>query len=179
MPTVPLHPPTHPTTTLPDNPLPPFLHTPHGIFLLELQGTLQIEQLSSTSQPDPSSIPEGYHTQRLPIGLLAFPPDAFKMMPKTAAQGGKRGKNGAVKEVGGVLLFVGRWQKMRGEVRELGRPLGVLRRREVEGDRMVGGGEGDGGNGGVQAEGVQGEEVEIVDVVRWKVVFSTRPEPVG
>lgn len=102
-------------------------------------------------------------------------------MPKTAAEGGKRGKNGVVKEVGGVLLFVGRWQKMRGEVRELGRPLGVLRSMEVGREGKAGGGDGDGGNEGVgvQGEGVQGEGVEIVDVIRWKVVFSTRPEPVG
>ena len=99
-------------------------------------------------------------------------------MPKTAAEGGKRGKNGVVKEVGGVLLFVGRWQKMRGEVRELGRPLGVLRRREVGREGKVGGGDGNEGER-VQGEGVQAEEVEIVEVVRWKVVFSMRPEPVG
>lgn len=70
---------------------------------------------------------------------------------------------------------------MKGEVKELGKPLGVLRKRDVGGDGRVGGGDADGSNEGgrVLGEGVQGEEVEIVDVIRWKVVFSTRPEPVG
>lgn len=78
-----------------------------------------------------------------------------------------------VKEVGGVLLFVGKWQKMRGEVRELAKPLGVVVRR----GGWRGSNSGGAGNEGGGREGE--EEVEIVDVVRWKVVFSTRPEPVG
>ena len=65
-----------------------------------------------------------------------------------------------------MLLFVGKWQKMRGEVRELVKPYAVLRRR--------GGGMKEGGSGGNDGE----EVVEIVGIVKWKVVFNSRPEPV-
>lgn len=56
-----------------------------------------------------------------------------------------------------VYMYVGQHQRLTGEVKRLPRALGVVRRR--------GGGEGD--------------ELEIVEVVRHKIVFSSRPEPVG
>lgn len=46
------------------------------------------------------------------------------------------------------------------------RAVAVVRRR---------GGDGDG-------EGVEGEDgvdLEVVEIVKWKIVFSSRPEPVG
>ena len=69
-------------------------------------------------------------------------------------------------------LFVGENQRLQGEVKRLPRAVAVLRRRRkglVEG--AVGGDDGDGD------EGV--EELEVVEVVKYKVVFSSRPEPVG
>lgn len=98
--------------------------------------------------------------------MIAFPPNAFAAIKSTEG-GGKRGKNGVVKEVGPVLLFIGKWQKMRGEVRELVKPYAVLRRG---GSMREGGSVVDGGS--------DGEEVEVVGIVKWKVVFSSRPEPV-
>lgn len=55
-------------------------------------------------------------------------------------------------------MYVGQHQRLTGEVKKLPRALGVVRRRE--------------GAGGE-------DELEIVEVVRYKIVFSSRPEPVG
>lgn len=78
-----------------------------------------------------------------------------------------------------VYLYVGKGQRMTGECKKLGRPLGVVRRREVGGgdgggntDVRMGDGEEEDGRG-------QEEELEIVEVVRYKIVFSSRPEPVS
>jgi chromosome transmission fidelity protein 8 len=60
-----------------------------------------------------------------------------------------------------VYMYVGQHQRLTGEVKKLPRALGVVRRREAAGE------EGD------------GDELEIVEIVRHKIVFSSRPEPVG
>ena len=56
-------------------------------------------------------------------------------------------------------LYVGKHQRLTGEVKKLAKPLAVVGKRE----------------GLVEVV----EELEIREVVRWKVLFSTRPEPVG
>ncbi|KAI5794581.1 putative sister chromatid cohesion protein Ctf8 [Pyronema domesticum] len=66
-----------------------------------------------------------------------------------------------------VWLYIGAHQRMLGEIKKLSTPMGVLRRR------TPGGGEEDNG-----AEKWKGEELEITEVVYWKVIFSGRPEPV-
>lgn len=67
-----------------------------------------------------------------------------------------------------VYLYVGKHQRLTGEVKKLATPLGVIRRRDPtvrEKDAI---------------DGVwDGEELEIVDIVRWKILFSKRPEPVS
>lgn len=63
-----------------------------------------------------------------------------------------------------VWLFVGRNQRLTGEVRKLGKPVGVVRRR-VGGENEKEG-RGEGGE----------EELEIVEIVRWKLFFGARPE---
>jgi chromosome transmission fidelity protein 8 len=67
-----------------------------------------------------------------------------------------------------VWMYVGEHQRLAGEVKRLPRAVAVLRRRGAGGG---GGGEGDGEE--------EAEELEVVEVVKWKVVFSSRPEPVG
>lgn len=67
-------------------------------------------------------------------------------------------------------LYVGRYQRLTGEVKKLVNPLAVIRRRgrdvnkTEEGEEEVG-------------DGV--EELEIVELIYHKIVFSSRPEPVG
>lgn len=56
-----------------------------------------------------------------------------------------------------VYLFVGKNQRLTGEAKKLTKPIAVLRKRE----------------------GTQAEEMEVADIVYWKVLFASRPEPVG
>lgn len=154
MPSIPLHTtalsPPSPTT----NPLPPLLHTPTGLALLELQGTLRFPPRPAS----PSTL----------VGRLVFP----LYNPELNGDKDERWMKK-------VWFYVGEGQRMGGEVKRLARPFAVVRRRGGEG----GGGEGEDGDvrmGGVE-EGRQvgAEELEIVEVVKYKIVFSSRPEPVG
>ena len=62
---------------------------------------------------------------------------------------------------------------MTGECKKLGKPIGVMCKREradVEDVEM----------GGLEEDtGAKEEELEIVEVVRYKIVFSARPEPIS
>ena len=57
-----------------------------------------------------------------------------------------------------VFLYIGKHQRMTGEVKKLSRPLAAIRRREGA---------------------ATGDHVEIVDIIRYKMLFAHRPEPVG
>lgn len=60
-----------------------------------------------------------------------------------------------------VHLYVGQHQRLTGEVKKLPNPIAVIRKRD---------------GGEATAEG---DELEIAEVVYFKVIFSSRPEPVG
>ena len=153
MPAVPLHlsPHLHPgassttiTATSPNpasNPLPTLLQTPTGLAILEIQGTLNLPHSSSDDTA-------------LPVGKLVFP----HYEPNDAA-----GSKAWMKT---VYLYVGKHQRLTGEVKKLPNAVAVVRKREIEEEEI-----------GVGRSGK--EELEIVDIVEWKVVFSSRPEPVG
>ena len=153
MPAVPLHvsPHLHPgasSTTLKSpfsspitNPLPALLQTPSGLAILEIQGTLNLPSSSS----DESA---------LPVGKLVFP--YYDPNDVTGSKAWMKT----------VYLYVGKHQRLTGEVKELPKALGVVRRREAEGKEI---------DRGISGE----EELEIMEIVEWKVVFSSRPEPVG
>lgn len=64
-------------------------------------------------------------------------------------------------------LYVGKYQRLTGEVKKLSNPVAVLRKRETAGEEEMSDGDG------------PREELEIVEIVHWKVLFSSRPEPVG
>jgi chromosome transmission fidelity protein 8 len=81
-----------------------------------------------------------------------------------------------------VYFHVGENQRLAGEVRKLGRPVAVVRRRgagadaDANTDAVMGGmGEGE----GLDGKDEEKEELEVVEIVKYKVVFSTRPEPVS
>ncbi|KAJ5779303.1 hypothetical protein N7457_007023 [Penicillium paradoxum] len=134
------------TASGPNNPLPALLQTPSGLALLELQGTINIpsgneeddHMIDSSKDIDPASIFE------TPIGKLMFPdysvhnPDDTKWMKR-------------------AYLYVGRYQRMTGEVKKLPRPIAVLQKRRASED----------------------EELEVVEIVRYKIFFKSRPEPVN
>ncbi|KAK5112020.1 hypothetical protein LTR62_004554 [Meristemomyces frigidus] len=114
------------------------LKTPSGLAILEIQGTVNSELAASQHSTDNS----------LPLGKLEFPlyDPASTALEDTAWQ--KR-----------VYLYVGKHQRMTGEVKKLGRPIAVVRKRET----------------GLEGE----EELEVAEIVYWKVLFASRPEPVG
>lgn len=60
-----------------------------------------------------------------------------------------------------VHLYVGQHQRLTGEVKKLPNPVAVIRKRD---------------SGDATAEG---DELEIAEIVYHKIIFSTRPEPVG
>ncbi|ATY58684.1 sister chromatid cohesion protein Ctf8, putative [Cordyceps militaris CM01] len=67
-----------------------------------------------------------------------------------------------------VYMFVGQHQRLTGEVRKLPRAVAVVRRRE---NRL------EYGSGGAHME--EGENLEVVEIIKYKLIFSNRPEPVG
>ncbi|KAF2130999.1 hypothetical protein P153DRAFT_208637 [Dothidotthia symphoricarpi CBS 119687] len=142
MPTIPLHLPSC-TSTAVENPLPPLLHTPSGLALLELQGTIHFP-------PPPASSSD----QSTLVGKLVFPLYNPLLNDPSDTKWMKR-----------VYFYVGENQRMAGECKKLGRPFAVVRKKERAGDR------------GVDVD--MNEELEIVEVVKYKIVFSARPEPVG
>jgi chromosome transmission fidelity protein 8 len=148
MPSTLLYPSATQETINPTSPLPQLLQTPLGLAILEIQGSLNFSQ--QASGPDTVQ----------PIGRIVFPlipagttpaPDNTKWMKK-------------------VQLFIGKNQKLTGEVRKLAKPLGVVRRRENDGEN--GGENVNGGNVGQS----QGDELEIMEVVKYKLYFGSRPE---
>jgi len=148
MPTTPLYPQVTQETTNPTSPLPQLLQTPLGLAILEIQGNLNFSQ--TATGPDTVQ----------PIGRIMFPlipagttpaPDDTKWMKK-------------------VQLFIGKNQKLTGEVRKLAKPLGVVRRRERPED------DGENDVNGVNGGQSQGDELEIMDLVKYKLYFSSRPE---
>ncbi|CAI7604810.1 unnamed protein product [Penicillium bialowiezense] len=124
------------------NPLPTLLQTPSGLALLELQGTINVP---GDGYEDTEGAPTNIDTSsafETPIGKLMFPdysalnPDDTKWMKR-------------------AYLYVGRYQRMTGEVKKLPLPLAVVQKRTSE-----------------------AEELEVVEIVRYKIFFKNRPEPV-
>jgi chromosome transmission fidelity protein 8 len=152
MPSIPLYPPSESTfpTTNPSsasNPLPQLLHTPSGLAILELQGTIHTSPSSDSS------------TSSTTVGKLVFP----YYSPGAGATD--------ISWMKRVYLYVGKHQRLTGEVKKLPKAMAVVRKRpRCQGDDEM----------EVEHVGAEkSEELEIVEIVKWKIVFSTRPEPVG
>ena len=127
------------------NPLPQLLHTPTGLALLELQGTINLPAREDVSVSEHSDSQSQRIQTQTPIGRLVFPDYNPALKGEEDKAWMKR-----------VYLYVGKHQRLTGEVKKLPRAIAVLRRRVV-----------------------QQEELEVVEVVKWKILFSSRPEPVG
>lgn len=163
MPTVPLYPPCSVTerktnsqannTAL--NPLPQLLHTPSGLAILELQATINLPSAPSQNDrdhdledPDNQS-PVPHH--QTPVGRLDFPDHDPSKDPNDKAWQ----KN--------VHLYVGKHQRLTGEVKKLQKPLAIIRRRQPDKTE--------------KGTAAAADELEIVEIVKHKIIFSTRPEP--
>lgn len=116
------------------SPLPNVLQTPSGLAILEIQGTL-----NSTLQTEPG--------KNMPVGKLDFPL-YHANEPATSTTWQKR-----------VHLYVGKHQRLTGEVKKLPQPLALLRKAAVD--------------------PTYGEALEVAEIIYYKVIFNTRPEPVG
>ncbi|KAL5594022.1 hypothetical protein BROUX41_001074 [Berkeleyomyces rouxiae] len=60
-----------------------------------------------------------------------------------------------------VFMFVGAHQRLAGEVKKLPQPVAIVKKRQAENDAS-------------QAEDI----LDVVEVVKYKIVFPHRPEPV-
>ncbi|KAL4932727.1 Ctf8-domain-containing protein [Aspergillus undulatus] len=152
MPSIPLHPRASAPRDTTHNPLPTLLQTPSGLALLELQGTIN---LPAHDEPADSidDTPSSALAYEIPVGKLMFP-DYSPQNGKDDTKWMKR-----------AYLYVGRYQRMTGEVKKLPKPLAIIQRRQT------------GDNGSEDGEGK--EELEIVEVVKYKLIFKNRPEPVN
>jgi chromosome transmission fidelity protein 8 len=156
MPTIPLHPPQtsrHPPSSTPFQ-LPQLLQTPLGIAIVEIQGTINI----------PTVVPGSTSTR---VGKLVFPDyDA----ERDGANEGSWMKK--------VWFYVG-YQRMLGEVKRLNKPLGIVGRRGLMGKWDNDAMDVDQSDETASVKTSDVEELEIFEIVKWKILFSSRPEPVG
>ena len=138
MPTVTIFPPVKSSiadTTCP-NPLPKLVQTPSGFAIVEIQGTIHTPPVSF-EEGDIRDIPD------TKVGNLVFPlyneesPDDTSWMKL-------------------IYLYVGKHQRLTGQVKKLPKAIAVLRRK-----------------------GTGTDSLEITDIITYKIVFSQRPEPVG
>ena len=149
MPPIPIHSSPAQPGRVSQNPLPSLLHTPSGLALLELQGTINLPSHSDPSSTTVTDIHGGAASQETPIGRLVFPD----------YEEGKEGEQWMKR----VYLYVGMHQRLTGEVKKLPKAIAVIRKRDQ----------------GTQTDGDKDAELEIVELVKFKILFSTRPEPVG
>ncbi|CAK7268294.1 hypothetical protein SEPCBS119000_002987 [Sporothrix epigloea] len=125
------------------NSLPTLLHTPAGLAILELQGTINLPNAPFTADEDEDDLAAAKETSlTTPIGRLDFPDyDPASGTESTAWM--RR-----------VHLYIGQHQRLTGEVKKLPRPLAVVRRKKAN-----------------------GPDLEVVEVIHYKLLFSQRPEP--
>jgi len=145
------------------NPLPKLIQTPSGLALLELQGEINIPAQAlndDDNDDDGDGDDDGDEggSKAVHLGRITFP----DYDPESVLGG-----TGWMKR---VYMFIGDSQRLAGEVKKLPRPVGVVTRRAARG-------RGGGGGGGEEEQEV--EELEIVEIVKYKLVFTIRPEPVG
>lgn len=143
-----LYPPTARLEPASTNPLPQLLQTPSGLALLELQGTINLPSSEAIIEDEPDTPQAVYET---PIGRLVFP----EYVPGTVGGGSWQKR---------VYLYVGKHQRLTGEVKKLPKAMAVIRKRTV--DKAA-------------VKDAEQDELEIVEIVKWKIIFSLRPEPVG
>ncbi len=97
----------------------------------------------------------GQTIETTPIGRLEFP----SFDPKEPGEG---------KWMKKVYLYVGKHQRLTSEIKKLAKPLAVIRKPDYA-DLT----------GNHSSRDHPDEELEIVDIVKFKLLFSGRPEPVG
>ncbi|KAF3481331.1 uncharacterized protein GIQ15_04090 [Arthroderma uncinatum] len=175
MPTIPLHVSVSTgrngySTEISTNPLPQLLQTPSGLAILELQGTINLpandnrevleQDTSEISQPTPKT-----ETQ---IGRIIFA-DYNPSAEPSDQSWMKR-----------VYLTVGQHQRLTGEVKKLSKPFAVIQRRkhDPQGTRNVAQDVGKNKDLPSASTPTPTDQLEIVEIIRYKILFSSRPEPI-
>ncbi|POS86035.1 hypothetical protein EPUL_000943 [Erysiphe pulchra] len=156
------------------NSLPLLLRVPSGLAILEMQGTINIPALNFTAEVEnamnkgcenphpgePKFELKSDSSKGLSIGRLFFPDYDENDVSKTAWK--KK-----------VYLYIGSNQKLTGEVIKLPKAIAVIQKKKndtkddssvVEKDEEI------------QKTRVQ---LEILDIIKYKILFANRPEPVG
>ena len=72
-----------------------------------------------------------------------------------------------------AYLYVGKYQRLTGEVQKLVKPIAIVRKNRSVGRASAL------NVSKMEGQGVRGEVLEIAEIIWWKVIFSNRPEPVG
>ncbi|KAI3317484.1 hypothetical protein HD806DRAFT_366930 [Xylariaceae sp. AK1471] len=145
----------HPRTAIAEapshNPLPQLIQTPSGLAILELQGTINLPQLDESSA--------GRDDHELQIGRITFPDYHPETQDASSTAWMKQ-----------IHLYVGQHQRLTGEIKKLPRPIAIIRKRPRSGldVEMTD-----------SSPGSTKEDLEIVEIVKYKLMFSHRPEPVG
>jgi chromosome transmission fidelity protein 8 len=137
MPIVTVYPPTNYVAEEPcPNPFPELLQTPNGYAIVEIQGTIHTPSITSSDE-------ELNGTQATRVGNIVFPL-YNENSPKDTSW------------MNIVYLYVGKHQRLTGQVKKLPKAMAVLKRKEAN-----------------------SEDLQIVEIIKYKIVFSQRPEPVG
>ncbi|KAG0646139.1 hypothetical protein D0Z07_8231 [Hyphodiscus hymeniophilus] len=139
------------------NPLPTVLQTPSGLALLELQGTINLPEHDDEDSITSTKGNGVITAQETPIGRLIFPDYDPKDLGNTAWM--KR-----------VYLYVGKHQRLTGQVKKLPNAIAVIRKR-TDGPLPQRNGE------EMERVGEEQTALEIVEIVKYKILFSIRPEP--
>ncbi|KAI1095401.1 hypothetical protein F5B19DRAFT_441400 [Rostrohypoxylon terebratum] len=132
------------------NPLPQLMQTPTGLAILELQGTINLPENHENGEEN---------SQGIAVGRLIFPDYHPETQDPSSTYWMKR-----------VHLYVGEHQRLTGEVKKLPKALAIIKKRTSSG--------GDVNMNDGNSESTA-EDLEIVEIVKHKIVFSHRPEPVG
>lgn len=158
------------TASQPPNPLPRLLHTPFGTALVEIQGTVHFPTDSPTSSDSNfSAVISTTEVGRLEFPLYKPPHSHLDLHGKEGCEEGIWMKK--------VYMYVGKYQRLVGEVKRLPKALVMIAKSaDQQADTGI-------------AEGVDVEEtsreprpntmLDVLDVIKYKIIFSGRPEPVG
>ena len=130
-------------------------HNPLPQILQTPSGLALLELQGVINLPEPP--PEGGPKSATSIGRLDFPGYRPNSLDPSNTSWMKK-----------IYLYVGEHQRLAGEAKKLLNPFAVIRRRDNGASVAPGG-----------AASEHPEELEVVEIVKYKLVFSQRPEPVG
>lgn len=138
------------------NPLPQILQTPSGLALLEIQGKIHVGNLPLIrSSQDLHIVDEDQDNSN-----VVNSGDYRKLGSLEFADNGKD-----------VNMIIGKHQRLRGKVTELKVPLAVLK---MDGLSSVQSGSQRTQSGNTQSV----KTVPVLEIIKYKILFNTRPEPV-